>query len=267
MLAALAGVVTYAYVSMNAPRDTATAAAQAPVRRAPVHGYEIVREYPHDPDAFTQGLLYRDGALFESTGQYGRSSLRKVELATGKVLQQHRVDDRYFAEGLADWGTRLIQLTWQTNVGFVYDLTTFEPQSTFTYPGEGWGLTHDGSRLIMSDGSPNLRFLDPVTFQERGRIRVLDGPAPIDLLNELEFVKGEVYANVWGSDRIAIIDPAAGRVTGWVDLAGLLRGSARTGGEDVLNGIAYDAAQDRLFVTGKLWPKLFEIRVRRRPSR
>ena len=153
MLAALAGVVTYAYVSMNAPRDTATAAAQAPVRRAPVHGYEIVREYPHDPDAFTQGLLYRDGALFESTGQYGRSSLRKVELATGKVLQQHRVDDRYFAEGLADWGTRLIQLTWQTNVGFVYDLTTFEPQSTFTYPGEGWGLTHDGSRLIMSDGS------------------------------------------------------------------------------------------------------------------
>jgi glutamine cyclotransferase len=264
----LAGTATLAYVSMNgrtdAPRPAAAGfAAQAPPAPAPVHGFEIVREYPHDPEAFTQGLIFRDRFLYESTGQNGQSTIRKVELDTGRVVQQRRLEDRYFGEGLTDWKDRLVQLTWQTNVGFVYDLATFEPRSTFAYPGEGWGLTHDGTQLIMSDGTASLRFLDPDTLQERARVRVLDGGRPVDLLNELEYIDGQVYANVWGSDRVALIDPRSGRVTAWIDLTGLLRGAARTGAEDVLNGIAYDAARGRLFVTGKLWPRLFEIRVRR----
>ena len=270
VLAVAVAVAVFAvgYVSTNAPpiEDASAVASQQPAP-VPVYGYEIVREYPHDSEAFTQGLIFRDGFLFESTGQYGRSSLRKVELETGKVVQQRRVDNQYFAEGLTDWGTRLVQLTWQTNVGFVYDLATFEPRATFRYPGEGWGLTQDGRRLIMSDGNFELRFLDPDTQLEQGRRTVTDGGRPVDELNELEFVKGRVYANVWGSDRIAIIDPDSGQVAAWLDLAGLLRESARTGREDVLNGIAYDAARDRLFVTGKLWPKLFEIRVRQGVAR
>jgi glutamine cyclotransferase len=245
-------------------RDGEQQAAESRVAQAatPVHGYEVLREYPHDPDAFTQGLLYRDGFLFESTGQYGRSSLRRVELETGRVVQQRPVEPVYFAEGLTDWGSRLIQLTWQTNVGFVYDLKSFAPESTFRYPGEGWGLTRDDRRLIMSDGTPELRFLDPDTWKESGRLRVHDRDVPIEDLNELEFIDGHIYANVWGSDRIAIIDPQTGAVTAWVDLRGLLRPSLRTGREDVLNGIAYDAGRRRLLVTGKLWPRLFEIRVR-----
>jgi glutaminyl-peptide cyclotransferase len=245
------------------------AAALAPVRAqksatapAAVFGYEVVNVYPHDRAAFTQGLLYRDGVLYESTGLNGRSSLRKVQLETGKVLQQSNVDARYFAEGLTDWGTRLVQLTWNTNVGFVYDLATLKPTRTFSYAGEGWGLAHDDRRLIMSDGSSTLRFLDPQTFAVAGQIPVVDGDTPVRDLNELEFIDGQVYANVWLTDRIAIIAPATGRVTGWINLAGLLaRGSVS--GDAVLNGIAYDASRKRLFVTGKLWPSLFEIRVRR----
>jgi glutaminyl-peptide cyclotransferase len=229
---------------------------------APVFGYEVVNVYPHDRGAFTQGLLYRDGVLYESTGLNGRSSLRKVQLETGKVLQQTSVDARYFAEGLTDWGTRLVQLTWNTNIGFVYDLATFKPTRTFSYAGEGWGLARDDRRLIMSDGSATLRFLDPQTFAVTGQIPVVDGDRPVRDLNELEFIDGQVYANVWMTDRIAIIAPATGRVTGWINLAGLLaRGSVS--GDAVLNGIAYDASRKRLFVTGKLWPSLFEIRVRR----
>jgi len=228
---------------------------------APVYGYDVVHTYPHDPRAFTQGLIYRDGVLFESTGQNGESTLRKVRLETGEVLQRHALEERYFAEGLTDWGGRLIQLTYTTNIGFVYDLSSFALQRTFTYTGQGWGLTHDARRLIMSDGTSSLRFMDPETLRETGRIVVKDGDRPIDNLNELEVVKGDVYANVWLTDRIAIIAPASGQVTAWVDLAGLH--VIKQPGDDVLNGIAYDAASDRLFVTGKLWPTLFEIRVRR----
>jgi glutamine cyclotransferase len=227
----------------------------------PVFGYEVVNVYPHDRDAFTQGLIYRDGVLFESTGLHGRSSLRKVRLETGEVLQQTTIDRRYFAEGLTDWGDRLVQLTWETGIAFVYDLATFKQSGTFTYRGEGWGLTHDGRRLIMSDGTPTLRFLDPQTFQVVGQVQVQDRGLPVEDLNELEFVNGEIYANVWMTERIAIIAPGTGQVTAWINLAGLM---PRGGSADaVLNGIAYDAARKRLFVTGKLWPRLFEIRIRR----
>jgi glutaminyl-peptide cyclotransferase len=225
---------------------------------APVSGYRIVKIYPHDRQAFTQGLQYLDGVLYEGTGQNGQSSIRKVKLENGEVLQQRKLDSRYFGEGITVWQHSLIQLTWQSEVGFVYNRDTFEPLKTFTYRGEGWGLTHDGRRLIMSDGSASLRFLDPETLKETGRIAVHDGTAPVEKLNELEVVKGEIFANVWQTNRIARINPRSGAVIGWIDLSGLLdpRDAA---GVDVLNGIAYDAAGDRLFVTGKLWPKLFEI--------
>lgn len=227
---------------------------------APVYGYEVVNVYPHDREAFTQGLLFREGVLFESTGLNGRSSLRRVQLETGKVLQQINVESRYFAEGLTDWGSRLIQLTWQTNVAFAYDLTSFKRLQTFSYTGEGWGLARDDKQLIMSDGTSTLRFLDPQTFRVLRQVPVSDGGVPVRDLNELEFVEGQVYANVWQTDRIAMIAPDTGRVSGWINLAGLLPANASV---DVLNGIAYDAQRRRLFVTGKLWPSLFEIRVRR----
>ena len=235
-------------------------AQRAKAARTPVYGYTVVNSFPHDPDAFTQGLIVRDGVLFESTGYNGKSSLRKVKLETGEVLQRYNVDARYFAEGMTDWGNRLIQLTYTTKVGFVYDLPSFALQRTFTYTGQGWGLTHDSRRLIMSDGTPALRFLDPETLSETGRVVVRDGGTPVENLNELELVKGEVYANVWMTDRIAIISPDSGRVTAWLDLSGI-RGPIRSSREDVLNGIAYDAAGDRLFVTGKYWARLFEIRL------
>ena len=229
---------------------------------APVYGYEVVNVYPHDRDAFTQGLLFRDGVLYESTGLNGKSSLRKVQLETGKILQQTSVEARYFAEGLTDWGSRLVQLTYQTNVAFAYDITSFKRLQTFSYTGEGWGLAHDGRQLIMSDGTPTLRFLDPNTFAVTRRVQVSDGGLPVEDLNELEFIDGQVYANVWLTDRIAMIAPDSGRVVGWINLAGLM---ARRGLSDdaVLNGIAWDAQRRRLFVTGKLWPSLFEIRIRK----
>jgi glutamine cyclotransferase len=235
-------------------------AAQGKPRQAPVLSYDVVKTYPHDPAAYTQGLIFRDGHLFESTGLHGQSSLRKVRLETGEVVERREIDKRYFGEGMTDWNGRLLQLTWETNIGFVYDLATFAPLSTFTYRGEGWGLTHDDKRLIMSDGTSEMRFLDPETQREIGRVTVRDGGRAIDRLNELEFIKGEIYANVYTTDRIAIIAPDTGRVTAWLDLAAL-KGTRQ--GEDVLNGIAFDAASNRLFVTGKLWSKLFEIRVRR----
>ena len=227
-------------------------------------GYRIVNVYPHDTRAYTQGLIYRDGFLYESTGLRGQSTLRKVRLESGEVVQQARVDAQYFAEGLTDWGDSLIQLTWQSGIGFEYDFSTFAPRRRFRYTGEGWGLTHDNERLILSDGSSNLRFLDPATFKEIGSIPVTDGGKPVLDLNELEFVRNEIYANVWHSDRIARIDPRSGRVTGWIDLTGLLPAGERRDPEAVLNGIAYDAAGGRLFVTGKLWPKLFEIEPQNR---
>ena len=244
-----------------APTPAAVVAQNAAQNSAAIDGYRVVNVYPHDPDAYTQGLVYRDGFLFESTGLNGRSTLRKVRLETGDVVQQHRVDSQYFAEGLADWNGQLIQLTWKSGLGFVYDLTTFQPRKTFRYRGEGWGLTSDDTRLIMSDGSATLRFLDPVTFQERGQVNVRDGNAAIRDLNELEYVRGEVYANVWHTDRIARISAASGRVVGWIDLTGLLSTVYQRDPEAVLNGIAFDAVRGRLFVTGKLWPQLYEIEV------
>jgi glutaminyl-peptide cyclotransferase len=231
----------------------------------PTYSYDVINRFPHDPEAFTQGLVYCDGVFYESTGLNGESSLRKVRIETGEVLQRHAVDGRYFAEGLAAFGGELFQLTWVSGVGFVYDRDSFTPRRRFSYHGEGWGLTHDGTRFIMSDGTPTLRFLDPVTLKETGRVRVTDGGVPVDDLNELEYVGGRVYANVWLTDRIAIIDPASGHVTGWIDLTGLTpNGSSFTNA--VLNGIAYDAANDRLFVTGKLWPTVFEIRLVPQPG-
>ena len=228
---------------------------------APISRAEVVRTYPHDPTAFTQGLTFVDGFLYEGTGQKGESSIRKVKLENGEVVQIHRLDSRYFGEGITVFGDALFQLTWRAGTGFVYDAKTFERRRTFTYAGEGWGLTHDGTRLIMSDGTSALRFLDPTTLKETGRVQVTDGDRPVDQLNELEVVKGEIYANVWMQDRIARISPKTGQVLGWIDLEGLLNPQEAVG-VDVLNGIAYDATGDRLFVTGKLWPKLFEIRIR-----
>lgn len=241
-----------------------TASPQQKPREAPpaLYGYTVVRSYPHDRDAFTQGLEYVDGVLYESTGRNGSSGIRKVKLETGQVLQAQPLDARYFGEGITVWKNRIIQLTWQSEVGFVYDRQTFKQQRTFQYTGEGWGLTHDATRLIMSDGSPTgtLKFFEPETLRQTGTLTVRDGGRPVAHLNELEYVKGQIYANVWQTDRIAIIAPKTGRVTGWIDLHGLLD-PREAGGVDVLNGIAYDAAGDRLFVTGKLWPRLFEVRI------
>jgi glutaminyl-peptide cyclotransferase len=223
--------------------------------------YHIVHTYPHDPHAFTQGLVFVDGSLYESTGLNGQSSLRMVDLATGRVLQSQPVDSKYFAEGLTAWGSTLVQLTWESHVALVYDRFSFRALRTLSYSGEGWGLTQDGKSLILSDGSDTLRFFDPATFGELRRVSVRDHGKPVNELNELEFVHGEIYANIWHSDRIARIAPRTGKVLGWIDLKGLLPTTEHSTPEAVLNGIAYDSAHDRLFVTGKLWPKLFEIQV------
>ena len=232
--------------------------------RVPVYGYEVVNTFPHDPTAYTQGLIFSGGALVESTGIEGRSTLRRVELQTGKVLQKVDVPAFYFAEGLTLYGGKLYQLTWKAEKGFVYDPQTFKKTGEFTYTGEGWGLTHDADSLILSDGTNRLRFIDPNTYEVRRSVSVTDGGRPVYQLNELEYVRGEIYANVWHENRVARIDPQTGRVNGWVDFAGLLRPGEVTDEEAVLNGIAYDEAGDRLFVTGKLWPKLFEVRLRQK---
>jgi glutamine cyclotransferase len=226
----------------------------------PLYGYEVVRTYPHDPRAFTQGLQFLDGVLYEGTGQVGQSTIRRVELETGKVLQKRDVPPPHFGEGITVWKDEIIELTWQTNVAFVYDKKTFELRRTFKYEGEGWGLTQDAAGLYMSDGSDELRVLDPATFAERRRIKVTLAGAPLKNLNELEWVKGEIFANVWQTDHIVRIAPASGKVVGLIDLRGLLPPAERAG-TDVLNGIAYDAAHDRLFITGKWWPKLFEVKL------
>lgn len=223
--------------------------------------YEIVNMYPHDPNAFTQGLVFYEGRLFESTGLNGQSSLRDVELTTGKPLRSISLDSQFFAEGLALVDNRLIQLTWKNQLGFVYDRDTFKQMQTFQYAHEGWGVAFDGTSLIVSDGTPTLRFYDPITFSMTKQIQVIDRGAPVARLNELEWIAShnEIFANVWLTDLIARIDPETGNVKGWIDLTGLIASQDR---RDVLNGIAYDAKSDRLFVTGKLWNKLFEIRLR-----
>jgi len=232
---------------------------------APVDGYEVVHTFPHDPNAFTQGLAFVDGHLYESTGRQGHSSLRMVDPATGWVLKEYDLPKQYFGEGLTDWGDTLVQLTWTSGIAFEYDRSTFTVRRTFHYKGEGWGLTHDSTSLILSDGSATLRFLDPGSFREIRKLNVRDeSNRPISNLNELEYVHGEIYANIWHEDRIARISPRTGRVVGWIDLSGLLKPGEVSDEEAVLNGIAYDAKSDRLFVSGKLWPKLFEIKVSKR---
>lgn len=230
---------------------------------APKFGVEVVQTYPHDANAFTQGLIFRDGKLLESTGKEGRSSLRSVDLASGKVLKQVDVAPQYFAEGMTVLNGKIYQLTWQHQVGFIYDYWTFQPLGQFNYGGEGWGLTNDGASLILSDGSNRLRFLDPGTFKVTKTIAVTDGGKRVNQLNELEFINGEIYANIWHDQRIVTIDPSSGAVTAWIDCSSLLSRSGAHDEEAVLNGIAVDETSGRLFVTGKLWPKLFEIKVKR----
>jgi glutaminyl-peptide cyclotransferase len=225
------------------------------------YGYRVLQTYPHDPNAFTQGLIYLDGRLYESTGLRGRSSLRMVDLRTGTVLRQLNLPTQFFGEGLANWRSTLIQLTWTAHIGFVYDRRTFHLLRTFRYEGEGWGLTQDGMHIIMSDGTSYLRFLDPRSFREVKRIMVSDRGAAVPDVNELEYIHGSIYANIWQTDRIALISPDDGRVTGWIDLAGLRPITVSANPDAVLNGIAFDSTHDRLFVTGKLWPELFEIRL------
>ena len=228
--------------------------------RPSIYRYQVVRSYPHDRQAFTQGLVYADGVFYEGTGLEGHSSLRKVDQKTGRVLKQVNLSASHFGEGISVVGDRIVQLTWRSGVGFVYDKKTFRSLRSFSYSHEGWGVTNDGRRLIVSDGTDVLHFLDPVNFRETGRIRVHDGRGAVTGLNELEFVKGEIYANIWPTDLIAVIDAATGRVRGWINLEGILS-RADAIGTDVLNGIAYDARHDRFFVTGKLWPKIFEIKI------
>lgn len=223
-------------------------------------GFRTLASYPHDVGAFTQGLVFADGVFYESTGLVGESTLRRVDPATGRVLQMTSVDG-YFAEGLALVGDELVQLTWQTQIGFVYDRATFRKKRTFSYKTEGWGLAFDGSRLAMSDGSARIQWLDPKTLAVKGSTTVTAEGQPVSNLNELEFVRGELWANVWMTDRIAIIDPATGVVQRWLDLSTLLRRELRGPQADVLNGIAWDAKADRIFVTGKKWPNVFEIAV------
>lgn len=232
----------------------------------PTYGYVVKKTFPHDPQAFTEGLFYQDGVLFESTGLNGRSSIRKVELETGKVLMNRDLPSSVFGEGIAPFGKRLFSLTWTNQVGFVFDLETLQPQGRFGYEGEGWALTTDGERLYMSDGTPHIRVLDPATLKVTRRIRVTADGVPVTQINELEWVEGQIYANIWQTDRIARIDPFSGQVRGWIDLKGLDKLSGvEPGSDNVLNGIAYDSARKRLFVTGKMWPKLFEIELKKLP--
>jgi glutaminyl-peptide cyclotransferase len=223
--------------------------------------WKLVKTYPHDPGAFTEGLFFHQGALYESTGLEGRSEIRKVALKDGKVIERLVIPQPYFGEGIVNWKDRLISLTWRHRQGFVWNLSDFSPISRFRYEGEGWGMTQDGRNLIMSDGTAQLRFLDPETLAETRRMTVTFNGRPIDRLNELEYVKGEIWANIWYDDHIARIDPANGKVIDWIDIGPLAKASGATDDEAVANGIAYDAQGDRLFITGKYWPKLFEIQL------
>lgn len=238
-------------------------AAQAAI---PEYQAKIVQTYPHDPGAFTEGLFYRDGVFYESTGRNGQSSIREVQVETGKVLRQHDIGSEYFGEGIVDWRDRLIGLTYKSGVGFVFNIGDFKEISEFHYAGEGWGLTHDDAHIYMSDGTSDLRVLDPDTLHQTSTIHVTCDGAPLKNLNELEWVKGQLLANVWLTHVIVRIDPATGKVVGMVELEDLLALASQTRAVDVLNGIAYDAAGDRLFVTGKLWPSLFQIQLSPAPS-
>ncbi|MFC5343909.1 glutaminyl-peptide cyclotransferase [Brevundimonas staleyi] len=269
LVAAFAGLIGLAlapaaYAQTAAPAapaaQAAPAAPAARPSRPPRYGYEVVNVFPHDPTAFTQGLEFHDGLFLESTGRHP-SSVRRVRLEDGEVLAKRELDMQFFGEGLTAVGDRILTLTWQGGHGFVWNIDTLEPAGTFSYSGEGWGLTHDETRVILSDGTPTLRFLDPDTLQQTGSVEVTYMGRPLDRLNELEFIEGEVWANIWQTDFIVRIDPSTGVVTGVIDLSGILPDPVHNPADDVLNGIAWDAANKRLFVTGKNWPKLFEIRL------
>jgi glutamine cyclotransferase len=249
--------------ALNTPPANAPAPAPSPVE-VPVYTYEVVESYPHDPKAYTQGLVFHDGTLYESTGQYGESTLRKVELKKGKVKKKIEVPGQYFAEGMTILSGKIYQLTWQQGKCFIYDLKDFKLESEFTYEGEGWGLTTDGRQLILSDGTNQLRFIDPATFRVTRTVSVMDNGQPLVDMNELEYIRGEIYANVWKTDRIARLDPQTGRILSWVDLTGLRPEETLRNVENVLNGIAYDEEHDRLYVTGKRWPKIFEIKLKKK---
>ena len=229
----------------------------------PVYTYKVINIYPHDRNAFTQGLIFVDGVFFEGTGLHGRSSLRRVSIETGEILEYHELPSHLFGEGVTIYDNKIIQLTWRSNVGFVYDKDSLELLRKFSYPTEGWGVTCDDEHLIMSDGTANLYFLHPESFEEQKRIKVHDNKGSVQRLNELEYVDGEIYANVFQTNRIARINPKTGKVVGWIDLTGILTVEDRREPVDVLNGIAYDSENSRLFVTGKLWSKLFEIELMR----
>ncbi|MCA8961176.1 MAG: glutaminyl-peptide cyclotransferase [Planctomycetes bacterium] len=230
-----------------------------------VYGFKVLETYPHDRSHYTQGLVFDKGDLLEGTGQLGVSLIGRFDLRTGEPKQRKRLENRYFGEGVAVWKDRILQLTWRASVGFIYDYETLERTGTFHYTGEGWGLTHDGTHLILSDGTSDLRFLDPETFEVVRKVRVTDRNRPIAKLNELEYIEGEIFANVWQTDQIARIDPKSGHVNSWIDLTGLLpdedRRSPSRKAPEVLNGIAYDPVQKQLYVTGKYWPKLFRIEL------
>jgi len=245
----------------STPLKPTVAISHSQILPVPVYTYTIVNTYPHDRDAFTQGLVFIDGIFYEGTGLYGRSSLRAVTLDDGEVTRILYLSPTLFGEGITVFGDKIIQLTWKSGQGFVYNKDNFELLREFTYPTEGWGITHDGERLIMSDGSNTLYFWNPETLEEIGRVEVFDETGPVTRLNELEYINGEVFANVWQTHRIARIDPDTGQVVGWIILPGLLPAEDRSEPVDVLNGIAYDAENNRLFVTGKLWPKIFEIKL------
>jgi glutamine cyclotransferase len=252
-----------AAVSSVSPGRLAAADAPPPAgAEIPTQAYTLVKAWPHDRGAFTEGLVFWDGMLIESTGLNGQSTLRKVDLETGRVRQQVKLADQYFGEGIAVLGRRIFQLTWQSHRGFIYDLDSMKPLGEFPFMGEGWGLTTDGTSLIMSDGSSRIRFIDPATFQVTHTIDVVAHGRPVERLNELEYVKGELYANVWQTQFVLRIDPASGRVIASVDFVGILPEADRARDTDVMNGIAYDAGEDRLFVTGKNWPWLYEVKLK-----
>lgn len=250
-----------AAAAIESATSAATATASPALRTPPVYTFEVVNVYPHDPQAFTQGLVIDSGRWFEGTGLYGRSSIREVDPLTGEVLRSQSLADEYFGEGITILDDHIYQLTWRENTGFVRDKDTFDVVTEFAYPHEGWGITHDGQRLIISDGTAVIRFYDPESLQEIGTITVRDGAGAVSNLNELEYVNGEIWANIWLTDTIVRISPETGEVLGYIDLTGLLDPATLTEPVDVLNGIAYDTSTGRLFVTGKLWPSVFEIRV------
>lgn len=260
----LIAMVMLACACTSLPAQVNPSPSADPSATAPVYTYKIINVFPHDRFAYTQGLAYDGGILYEGTGLNGKSSLRKVDLTSGKVLQIYQLPSQYWGEGITIYKGKIIQLTWKSHTGFIYDINNFELLQDFTYPTEGWGITALGDSLVMSDGTASLYFLDPDTLKTVKKIEVHDKQGPLGHINELENVNGKIFANIWGTDMIAIIDPASGNVSGWIDLTGLLATQSAANDAEVLNGIAFDGASVRLYVTGKLWPSLFEIELIRK---